>query len=107
MVFHIDDATVTRPFKTPRPLVAQHMTASIVPLSLDKEEGWKLIVDATEQETERRDGSGYVGKKKKHTIKTQVIVIENGHMRHISSSVPGHIHDKRLYDLTGELAHMG
>ena len=59
-----------------------------------------LIIDATEQETERREGTGYSGKKRKQTIKTQVIASNDGRVRHISHSVPGNIHDKKLFDLT-------
>ena len=46
-----------------------------------------LIIDATEQETERRGGTGYSGKKRKQTIKTQVIASKDGKVRHVSHSV--------------------
>lgn len=59
-----------------------------------------LIVDTTEQETERRRGSGYSGKRKSHTIKTQLITNKKGKIYHISQSVSGNIHDKKLFDLT-------
>jgi hypothetical protein len=62
----------------------------------------KLVVDATEQRTERRkSGSGYSGKKKTHTIKTQIVVDKKGTIRHVSPSVPGNVHDKKLFDQSG------
>ncbi|MEK7082757.1 MAG: transposase family protein, partial [Patescibacteria group bacterium] len=59
-----------------------------------------LIVDATEQETEKREGTGYSGKKRKQTIKTQVIAGQDGKIRYVSPSVSGNIHDKKLFDMT-------
>jgi hypothetical protein len=59
-----------------------------------------LIADAPKQETERRDGSGYSGKKKRQTIKTQLIITKKDGIHHASVSVPGYIHDKKLYDMT-------
>ena len=59
------------------------------------------IVDATEQRTERSSNYAtqkryYSGKKKCHTIKTQIIVNERGRIRHVSDSVPGSTHDLTL-----------
>lgn len=47
-----------------------------------------------------RDGSGYSGKKKRHTIKTQVVVDSKGAIKHISRSICGNVHDKKLFDQT-------
>jgi len=57
-------------------------------------------VDATEQETEKRDWSWYSGKKKKHTIKTQTVSDGKWKIKHISKTVPWNIHDKKLFDNT-------
>ena len=77
----------------------------------------ELVVDATEQHTERRKhGTGYSGKKKSYTVKTQLVVDKKGSIRHISRSVPGNIHDKKLFDRSriklpdttkGDLAYLG
>jgi hypothetical protein len=66
------------------------------------------IVDATEQRTERsRDDATqkkhYSGKKKCHTLKTQVIVNERGRIRHVTDSVPGSTHDLTLLRQSGVL----
>lgn len=64
------------------------------------------IVDATEQRTERSSDYAtqkryYSGKRKCHTIKTQVIVNEHGRIRHVSDSVPGSTHDLTLLRQSG------
>jgi transposase len=67
------------------------------------------IVDATEQRTERSGDDAtqknhYSGKRKCHTIKTQVIVNERGRIRHVSDSVPGSTHDLTLLRQSGVTA---
>ena len=59
------------------------------------------IIDATEQRTRRSADYAtqkryYSGKKKCHTIKTQITVNERGRIRHVSDSVPGATHDLTL-----------
>lgn len=116
MIFNIDDSRVCRYFSRLKPLLTKHMKPKriiIKRINISEEEILKLIADATEQETEKRNGSGYSGKKKKQTIKTQVIVDTKGKVRHVSKSIAGNIHDKKLYDQTnivlpnGSLADLG
>jgi transposase len=62
---------------------------------------WLAIIDATEQRVERAKEYAtqkryYSGKKKAHTIKTQIIVNERGRIRHVADSVPGSTHDLTL-----------
>jgi len=64
------------------------------------------IVDASEQRTERaRDYAlqklYYSGKRKTHTIKTQIVVSETGRIRHVADSVPGSTHDLTLLRESG------
>jgi hypothetical protein len=64
------------------------------------------IVDATEQATQRpqdqdRQKAHYSGKKKRHTLKTQVVVGPDGELMDVSQTVPGSQHDKKLYDESG------
>jgi hypothetical protein len=64
------------------------------------------IVDATEQPIQRpKDDevqkAHYSGKKKDHTLKTQVVVGPDGELMDVSESVPGSKHDKKLYDESG------
>lgn len=64
------------------------------------------IIDATEQRTERANKYAmqklyYSGKRKTHTIKTQIVVNERGRIRHIANSVPGSTHDLTLLRQSG------
>ena len=64
------------------------------------------IVDATEQPTQRPQDPDaqktyYSGKKKRHTLKTQVVVGPDGTLMGHSETVPGAKHDKPLYDESG------
>jgi len=64
------------------------------------------IVDATEQPTQRPSAEDtqkthYSGKKKRHTLKTQVVVGPDGEVIAVSDTVPGAKHDKKLYDESG------
>jgi len=64
------------------------------------------IVDATEQPTQRPQDqetqkAHYSGKKKRHTLKTQVVVGPDGELMDVSETLPGSQHDKKLYDESG------
>ncbi len=64
------------------------------------------IVDATEQRTERAGKYAvqkqyYSGKRKTHTIKTQIVVSETGRIRHVADSMPGSTHDLTLLRESG------
>ncbi|MFN2108833.1 MAG: transposase family protein [Anaerolineae bacterium] len=43
----------------------------------------------------------YSGKKKRHTLKTQMVVGPDGEIMDVSETVPGSQHDKKLYDESG------
>jgi hypothetical protein len=110
MLFGVDDSRICRYFIRLRPVVASVFDIPQKKVLLSEEEILDLIVDATEQHTENRrksGGSGKSGKKKAYTIKTQIITNKKGRIKHISMSVPGNMHDKKLYDQTGVSAGMG
>jgi len=70
-----------------------------------------VIVDATEQPTYRPKDQDtqkryYSGKKKRHTLKTQVVVLPDGTIAGFSDTVPGSQHDKSLYDASGVTDHL-
>jgi len=101
-LFDIHDSAICRYFARVRPLTEAVFDLPTRNVDLSKEEILKLVVDVTEQRTERRQkGCGYSGKKKAHTIKTQIVVSGKGDIVHISSSVAGNIHDKKLFDQSG------
>jgi hypothetical protein len=67
---------------------------------LSKQEVECLIINATEQPIERpqkRQKPFYSGKKKRHTIKTEVHINPKGRIVHISKSKPGSVHDFELH----------
>lgn len=100
MIMGIDDSNVCRYFRRIEPLLAKIFRIPERKVDMSQEEILEIIIDATEQETERRKGSGYSGKKKRMTVKTQVVVTKNGRIKSVSKSVAGNIHDKKLYDST-------
>ena len=64
--------------------------------------GFEAFIDATEQEIPRpknktKRKTHYSGKKKKHTVKTQLTVNKSGLIVHKSRHVAGSTHDYRLY----------
>ena len=100
-LFHIDNSGVCRYFAKLRPILAkQALPLRIRRITISEQEIMRLIVDATEQPTERKRGTKYSGKKKTHTIKTQIVVNPRGTILHVSQSVPGNRHDKKLFDQT-------
>lgn len=116
-LFDIHESAICRYFARLRPVVESVFDIPTQKTDLREDEILKLVVDATEQRTERRDkGSGYSGKKKAETIKTQIVVDKKGKIIHVSPSVPGNIHDKKLFDKSkvklpdnakGDLAYLG
>ena len=98
MVGNIDDSKICKYFALLEPLLAQEFRVSERKINLSKEEILELIVDATEQPSQKRPGSGYSGKKKRQTIKTQIHVNIQGKIKSVSKSYAGNIHDKKVYD---------
>ncbi len=97
-VFNIDDCNVCRNINPIQPLLAKIFKVPRKKADMSEEEILELIIDATEQESQKRKGSGYSGKKKKNTIKTQIAVTPKGKIKSVSFSVKGNMHDKKLYD---------
>lgn len=101
-LFDIHESAVCRYFAKIRPVVESVFDVPTEKTDLREDEILKLVVDATEQRTERRNnGSGYSGKKKAETIKTQIVVDKKGKIIHVSDSIPGNVHDKKLFDDSG------
>lgn len=59
-----------------------------------------VVTDATEQQRQRptrRQRRWYSGKKKRHTIKTQITANTQGKVLQVSGSYPGRVHDYRIF----------
>jgi hypothetical protein len=132
-LFAIDDSAVGRDINPLQPLLAGIFRIPERRIELAEDEIRELFFDATERPT-RRPTRGqrefYSGKKKRHTIKTQVVVVRKrkppgpgAKARHlriaaVSESFPGKVHDKKVYDTarvvvppdakrTGDTAYLG
>ena len=112
-LFGVDDSAVGRNINPLQPLLAGIFRIPERRVKLDPEDIRELFFDATERPT-RRPGRGqrefYSGKKKRHTIKTQVVVVRRTkppgpgvkprrvRIAAVCESVPGKVHDKKVYD---------
>lgn len=96
--FGVDDSRVCRLIRRLEPLLAKIM-AIPKDRSLTQEDV-ELLIDATEQAVERpRKGQKvfYSGKKKRHTVKTEIRATLKGRITHVSKTQPGSVHDFTLY----------
>jgi len=114
-LFGIDDSAVGRNINPLQPLLAGIFRIPERRIKLDPEEIRELFFDATERPT-RRPARGqrayYSGKKKRHTIKNQVVTARRTkppgpgkkprrlRIAAVSESFPGSVHDKKVYDRT-------
>ena len=137
-LFGLDDSNVGRNMNPLQPLLAGIFRIPERRVELGPDEVRELFFDATEQPTDR-PGRGqrafYSGKKKRHTVKHQVVVVRKRkppgrrpagagpHPRRlrvaaVSPAHGGRTHDKRVYDLartygpagvprTGDLGYRG
>ena len=90
-LFGVDDSAVGRNINPLQPLLAGIFRIPERKVALDPEDIRELFFDATERPTRRPEKGQrefYSGKKKTHTIKTQIVVNEPGRMRRIS--IRGH-----------------
>ena len=132
-LFGVDDSAVGRNINPLQPLLAGIFRIPERRIELAEDEIRELFFDATERPT-RRPARGqrefYSGKKKRHTIKAQVVVVRKRkppgpeakprrlRIAAVSESFPGSTHDKRIYDAarvvappgarrTGDTAYLG
>lgn len=96
----VDDRNICRHFAKLEPVLAGFFKIPERRMDMDQDEVWELIVDATEQRSNRSKGSGYSGKQKGHTLKTQFIVGRDRRIKSVSKAAPGQLPDKKLYDQT-------
>jgi hypothetical protein len=112
-LFGVDDSAVGRNINPLQPLLAGLFRIPERRVKLDPEDMRELFFDATERPT-RRPAQGqrefYSGKKKRHTIKNQVVTARRTkppgpgvkpqklRIAAVCESSPGSVHDKKLYD---------
>lgn len=98
-LFGVDDSCISRSIKRLEPLLAQ-VVAIKKDRTLSQEELEELIMDCTEQPIQRpKKGQKkyYSGKKKRHTIKTEIRIRADGKITQVSPPSPGNRHDFEIY----------
>ena len=93
--FRVDDATICRSTKHLEPLLAR-VVALKKARKLSQEQLATILIDCTEQPIQRPQKqkiSLYSGKKKQHTIKTEIQVNNEGRIINISKPSPSSVHD--------------
>ena len=119
LLFELDKSAISRNLARML-LVLREITATALswPAAKQRKRQWaelmadfpdvEAIFDATEQRIQRPQGREaqkpyYSGKKKAHTLKTQVKVTPEGGLAEVSASVPGAVHDLTLLRESGAL----
>jgi len=116
-LFGIDDSTVCRNFRALEPLLAGIFRVPERKVELQPDEIKEAFFDASERpknRPKRRQRRYYSGKKKRHTLKNQFVVVrkrkragrrkakqkEKRRLRvaAVSATSPGKVHDKKVYD---------
>jgi hypothetical protein len=100
MLFGLHKSNVCRIIQRLEPILLKIMSLPQRD-KLSPEEIRNLIIDATENQIERPKHDQkkyYSGKKKRHTLKTEIRVTKVGRIVHVSKTVPGSVHDFRLLE---------
>ena len=104
-LFGISDSNVGRNMNPLQPLLAKFFKMPERKIEMSEEEIVTMFLDGTEQPINRPKGKGqkkwYSGKKKRHTIKHQIIVNKCGKILAVGKSAYGKVHDKRDPDFRG------
>jgi hypothetical protein len=97
-LFNLHNSNICRLFKKIEPLLAKKIVIT-KDRALTPETIIKILADVSEQATQRlkkKQKKSYSGKKKSHTIKTEVVMEESGKIINVSKSHKGKIHDFRI-----------
>jgi DDE superfamily endonuclease/Helix-turn-helix of DDE superfamily endonuclease len=115
-LFGLDDSNVSRSNRRLEPLLAGVFRIPERKVTLTVEEIRELFFDSTERPTGRPvrgQKAYYSGKKRRHTLKTQVAVVRKRkrpgrgatkrkvRIAAVSRTFPGSMHDKKVYDRAG------
>lgn len=95
MMFGVDDSVICRSFKRIEPLLCEVMTLRNE-REFTRDDLHAIIVDVTEQTIQRpqkKQKSYYSGKKKRHTLKTEIQITNHGEIIRVSKPYPGSRHD--------------
>ncbi len=94
-LFSLHNANICRWLKRVEPVLAKSVCIK-KDRSMTPEKILKLIADVTEQPTqkpEKKQKKSYSGKKKRHTLKTEIVVEPTGRIYTVSHTYKGRTHD--------------
>lgn len=97
-LFNLHESNICRLLKKIESLLANKITIT-KDRSLTSDKVLELLADVTEQPTQRpikKQKRSYSGKKKRHTIKTELVMQADGKIISVSKSHKGRIHDFRI-----------
>lgn len=106
MLFGLDNSNISRTIGYILPMLAQifRVPERKVTLKEDEKEALtRFFIDGTEQPINRpqkRQKRYYSGKKRRHTVKWQVVTRDGKTIEAVSTSFSGRMHDKKIYDKT-------
>lgn len=95
LLYGVDKATVCRSLRRIEPL-ARRVLGVKRSIRITEAEAQALLIDATEQPVQRpqrKQKCWYSGKKKRHSIKNEIVITEAGRIVSVSPSAPGTVHD--------------
>ena len=97
-LYGVDKGTVSRALRRIEDLAVRVLGVKRA-IKVSREEAETLIIDGTEQPIERprrKQRCWYSGKKKRHTIKTEIAVTGQGRIVGVSKPAPGRVHDLEI-----------
>jgi transposase len=95
LLYRVDKSAICQALQRIEPLVRRSLGVKRS-IRVSSEEVEALIIDCTEQPIQRpsrKQRCWYSGKKKRHTIKTEIVITEKGRIASASKSAPGRVHD--------------
>lgn len=97
-LFNLHNANVCRMLKVIEPLVSKHISIK-KDRTLTEEKVTAILADVTEIPTQRpkkKQKEKYSGKKKRHTLKAEIAINEDGRIIHVSKVYGGRNHDFKI-----------
>lgn len=97
-LFNLHNSNICRLLRKMEPLLAKKISIK-KDRTLTADKVMKILVDVSEQATQRptkKQKQSYSGKKKRHTIKTEIAIQEDGRILTVSRSHKGRTHDFKI-----------
>jgi len=97
-LYRTDKSTISRSLRRIDGLAARALGVKRA-IRVSRKEAEALIIDCTEQPIQRpsrKQRCWYSGKKKRHTIKSEITITEQGRIVGVSKPAPGRVHDLEI-----------